>query len=172
MKPYLLFCCFLLSLKLQAQDKMRFRSLTSVGIQFGDKGRSADFHTINGVAYRDWFAGVGLGLDDYRVQSMPLYASFAREWKMVRNAFVLRADGGVNLSEMRPGFYTREAIGYRISMKKNKASVLLDFGHSFKQSREVADWQIPCNIEPCPEGTKLRQDYKFNRLSLRLGLQF
>ena len=50
-----------------------FSSTTQVGMLEGSSGTSFQFQTINGARYRNWFAGIGIGYDRYRLRSVPLF---------------------------------------------------------------------------------------------------
>lgn len=172
MKRIMLLLIMLSSLQLvHAQQKLKFRSLNTVGLLIGSSERAGELHTVNGITRNNWFAGIGLGWDNYRISSFPLYASFAREWRLVKNALFVGADGGANFSEYRPGWFARGGVGYKIGVGKTGSAVLFDIGHSFKQVIQPRKDVQPCVIGPCPENIDI-YNYKLSRISLRMGLQF
>lgn len=167
-----LFILFLLSSGLvHSQDRMRFRSSVAAGWLVGDKGNALELHSVNGVSNRDWFAGVGVGWDRYRMESVPVYLSVSRAFGLKRYAFFMSLDGGANFSKLSPGLYGRSGLGLKLNIPKLRSSVLMDLGFSYKQSRDKKWVQVPCLVPPCPEFQE-KYNYQFNRFSWRVGWQF
>ena len=58
---------------INAQQKPRFSTQNSVGLLFGGSDNAPKVQTVNGIACRNWFAGIGTGIDWYTQRSIPLF---------------------------------------------------------------------------------------------------
>src|SRR5579862_3368717 len=74
--------------------KWQFNSINSVGLLEGETGSAFQLQTINGAQYKSWFAGMGLGLDFYRIRSIPLFADIRKEFGKGNNKLLVYADIG------------------------------------------------------------------------------
>lgn len=54
-----------MAVEINAQQKPRFSTQNSVGLLFGGSDNAPQVQTVNGIAYRNWFAGIGTGIDWY-----------------------------------------------------------------------------------------------------------
>lgn len=154
-----------------SQQKAVFRSFNYAGIVAGESSPAFEFHTVNGIAFKQWTAGVGLGWDRYRIESFPLYLSLKREWGGRRHAFMAGIDGGGNFSEFRPGVYGRTGVGWKVKLQKLRSAFLMDVGYSYKQLIEKRWVTMPCLVPPCMEVGE-RYNYQFTSLSFRMGWMF
>ena len=72
-----LFICMAVSVKLQAQvadtKNPVFHSIVNIGLVSGSESGSLQLQTIAGVGYKNWFAGIGAGLDYYRYRTVPVF---------------------------------------------------------------------------------------------------
>jgi hypothetical protein len=55
------------------KKRLKFSSINQVGILKGSSDQTYQFQTINGVKYQTWFAGVGVGLEEYYLKTIPLF---------------------------------------------------------------------------------------------------
>src|SRR5438067_13301438 len=55
------------------ENVIRFRSSIVIGTLDGERGTSFQLQSINGIAYKTYSAGIGLGLDYYFMRSIPLF---------------------------------------------------------------------------------------------------
>jgi len=79
MKKILIFFLLMqLTAVLPAQQKPRFSTQNMVGLLVGGSDNAPQVQTINGLAYRNWFTGVGAGIDWYYQRSIPLFLSANR----------------------------------------------------------------------------------------------
>lgn len=153
------------------QSKGSFRSMNFAGVLAGQSSPAFEFHTINGLSLNNWFAGVGLGYDRYRIKSYPVYLALRREWGGPRHSFLLGVDGGRNLSEFEPGWYARPGIGWAVKIPALKSAFMMDLGYSYKQVVEKRFTVVPCLVPPCLEVPE-KYSYQLTRLSFRLGWWF
>ena len=169
-----------------AQCNCKFSSQQYAGLLEGEKGSAFQLQTVNGLKFKTWFTGVGVGLDYYTYRSVPLFLSINKEFLLGRNSIYALLDAGYNFpwykreegrgsnfisSDFSGGFYWSGGMGYKISVNKNRDAVLLNLGYSFKHMQESQEMPAFCVNPPCKSLVE-KYDYKFNRLSLKLGYQF
>jgi len=191
-----LFSCFVGD-KLNAQENktavmteknLQFHSINQAGLLEGESGSAFQLQTINGLAYRSWFVGIGLGLDYYRLRSIPLFFDLRKEFGRSAGRFFLYAEGGIDfawatdkqkndlseypypVNDFQNGPYAAAGIGYKIIFTRNLALVISP-GFSYKKtelksSNTICPFQGPCFVD------NNLYDYNFYRFSLNLGLVF
>jgi len=165
------------------KNKPAFHSVLQAGILEGKEGTSFQLQSINGIKYRNWSTGIGVGLDYYHTRSIPVFLDIR---KMIFNRSqspFIYASGGYNFPWLRTrdefmyndidskaGLYYDAGIGYQLSVLKNN-SLFFSAGYSFKRFSEKVSQYTYCLTGNCPE-YKQRFDYYLRRLSIRTGLQF
>lgn len=170
----------------QAQPKAEFHSQNYVGLLEGEAGPFMQLQSINGFQLRNWFAGVGTGLDYYMFRSVPLFLSFNKSLCSCERSLFFSFDGGYNFvwdsntgnfinsgreGTFRPAVYWAAGVGYRLMINKNRDAILMNLGYSAKHIREEVKGTMWCVQWPCPE-TAEQFRYRLNRISLRVGWQF
>lgn len=186
------------SCKAQAQKqpgKAVFRSIQQVSLINGNDAVSAGLQTVNGIAAKGWFAGVGVGLDFYRYRSVPLFIDLRKEIPIKKNKLFVYADGGYNLPWVKNqdvyrewtsnGFYKEEydykgreyidaGLGYAIDFKSGNA-FLLSAGYSYKafdaSKTTTSKWGIGTPQET-QQVDEQKFAYRFNRIMVKIGWQF
>ena len=126
----------------------RFQSMVNVGLLEGQTGSAFQLQTINGARYKSWFAGVGLGLDYYRIRTIPLFIDIRKEFGNSRDKIFIYADGGISFNwatdiqksglpneQFHNGFYSDMGLGYKTSVGKSSA-LLISLGYSYKKAGE------------------------------------
>lgn len=159
-----------------------FSSINQLGLLRGEPGSYFQFQTINGIRYKTWFAGVGAGLDLYPIDGIPVFMDVRKYiFDKVYTPFVY-ADAGIHFAdrnnessewqriEYSNGFYYDAGLGYKIGLNK-KSGILLSGGYSYKFVEKRVISTPDCRFYPCIEVLN-RFNYRFNRLSLKLGWQF
>ena len=156
MKPVLfLIAALCLSGTVSAQQKTvsgnwQFHSINNVGLLEGQTGSAFQLQSINGMQYKSWYGGIGLGLDFYRYRTIPLFIDFRKEFGNSVNKFFAYADGGVNFcwltdneknmylmdDHFDTGFYTDLGMGYKMGIGKTN-HLLLSIGYSLKKLKET-----------------------------------
>lgn len=176
----------LTSIHAGAQTKPKFVSQQLVGLLEGESGSAFQIQTINGFQVKKWFMGVGAGIDWYGYRSVPLFLSMNYDLKLSNRTFFFSFDGGVNLpwtgtknpgftgpvdADFRTGLFTNSGIGYKLRLKNSKDGFIINLGFSTKRMFEE---QRISNF--CPGGncqiTVEKYDYRFRRLSIRVGWLF
>jgi len=160
-----------------------FQSLLPGGLLEGASGPSWNLQTINGIYYKTWFAGIGIGLDYYTMRTIPLFLDVRKELFRKNRTPFLYADGGIHFdwlktrekpgwgsSEYNRGFYYDLGFGYKLGFA-NKDAIFVSAGYTMKSLREERMLAVQCIQFPCSP-TKEYYSYKFSRLSLKVGWQF
>jgi len=160
-----------------------FQSLFQGGLLEGAAGPSWNIQTINGLHYKSWFAGIGIGLDYYNMRTIPLFLDVRKEIFRKNRTPYLYADDGIHinwlkskekprwgLSNYNRGFYYDVGAGYKLGFGKRDA-LLVGAGFTMKTLREERI-VIPQCIQPPCDPTKDYYNYTFSRLSLKVGWQF
>lgn len=186
---------FVLCLHLYAQQQKpscpAFHSVEQVALVNGNHAVSGVLQTVNGIAYNNWFAGIGAGIDFYRYRSVPLFIDLRRSLDMKRgNKLFVYADGGYNLPwvkkdepvfsiwgwpthtdyKYRGGLYLDAGLGYALQVKGGNA-FLLSTGYSHKYFSEK---RITTSItgENTETADIQKFTYSMHRLMIKLGWQF
>lgn len=164
----------------------RFHSINNMGLLEGAAGSAFQLQTINGVQYKTWFAGGGLGLDYYRFRGVPVFLDIRKMFPLSTNTFFIYGDIGIHaawltenqknsnsyvavLSDFNNGLYTDAGAGYQICLG-NKGALLISAGYSFKSLRGTQADYSPMVFDGPPAISRLR--YDLNRVSVKMGLKF
>ena len=161
-------------------SKLKFTSLTSVGLMMGQSNPQLSVQTVNGVQLEQWFLGAGVGLDYYFNRTVPLFLEL-RKTILPKKHLYLYADGGINLpyikenkdemwfkSDKKHGLYYDAGAGYLFTMQKTTG--FFSIGYSTKTYREVIEHSYIWG----PPGMPVQKDryrYQFNRISLKAGIR-
>jgi len=160
-----------------AQGKVVFSSQNYAGLLIGETETSYQVQTINGIKYKTWFGGIGLGIDGYYDRSVPLFASVSKDIFKKKSGVYLSADCGINFgwatadqkrtteSNFDPGLYWAGGLGYKIAIGKTNG-LLFYTGYSSKHLIE--------NVTTYPADAPQvdRYDYHLRRISLKIGWSF
>lgn len=168
----------------------QYHSINNVGLLEGETGSAFQLQTINGVNYKSWFAGVGVGLDFYRLRTIPLFADFRKEFGKSNNKVFVYSDIGINFSwvtdqqktnyvqndKFHNGFYGDWGLGYKV-MVNRKNNLLLSLGYSYKRTVETYDqfyYNPGINIIQGSQSDDQSQkiNYSLNRLTIKIGWEF
>jgi hypothetical protein len=184
----------LTSIAVSAQSKISFSSQNYAGLLEGEYGSKFQLQTINGFTYKNWFAGLGTGIDWYYRRSIPAFVSVSKSFlKKESRSFFITAGGGVNfpwkdekdfnawgysIEKMRPGVYYEAGFGYKIGIGKKNDAAMIQLGYSYKHVGEKAKNRIvyyySYSILPGPQPSEYTNefDYYLRRVSLKLGWSF
>src|SRR5579875_1172016 len=77
-----LFALFLMNVALivRAQSKLRYTASIEAGIAKGSSDKDFLYFFSNGVSYRNIAAGIGVGIDEYAIRSVPLFFDAKKEF--------------------------------------------------------------------------------------------
>jgi len=131
-KVCLLWAGLIISATVTGQQKKKFYNIDEGGIQFSDS-KGAVVHIIGGYNVTDQLqAGVGVGLDDYKIRSLPVFGDVRYNFTKKKNTFFAYSGAGVAFpwpthsqypypfSDKAPdkntgGLYAHAGIGYKIN---------------------------------------------------------
>ena len=161
----------------------QFHSINNIGLLEGQTGSAFQIQSINGMQYKSWYGGIGLGLDFYRYRTIPLFIDIRKEFGSSVNKFFAYADGGVNFcwltdnekntylmdDHFDTGFYTDLGLGYKIGIGKSN-HLLLGIGYSLKKLKET--YNTYYYFPPYNKTDKEEINYSLNRLTIKIGWEF
>lgn len=160
-----------------------FYNISEAGIQFsGDKGLL--LRTIVGYRFAWlWQAGAGIGLDDYTMRSVPVFADFRYDFSRKDLTPFVYAGAGISIpwpsaeqlpgshraEKKIPGLYVHAGLGYKIRLPGSHA-IHFAVGYSLanmKTRDPIRDWRTG---EPL--GTYTTNNYSYNRVTISAGFAF
>jgi hypothetical protein len=163
-----------------------FSSIIQIGALSGVKGTEALVQTVNGIRYKTWFAGAGIGLDNYSVRGYPLFVDVRKYLNDKLSTAYAYIDAGIHMPAKRVvmensfyqsvysnGFYGDAGLGYKIAMGK-AGQMLIASGYSYKRvDREYKymPWPGGCDFAPCNLNHYNYIAY-LHRFSVKVGWQF
>lgn len=180
-----MFCCLVIlsiSFAASSQQKIKFSSFNTAGVSVGKSGSFGVVQTVNGVKYKEWFAGIGLGIDYYKNRTIPLFIDVRRDL-LKENVFAF-ADLGYNFPQhnnpgkeisyystydFSGGFYSEVGIGYKMRLM-GKRSLLVTSGYSYKTLSNKVGTVNPCLIGPCPVSYNTYW-YSYGTILFKAGFQ-
>jgi|GEM_PF-148267 len=170
---------------------IQFQSINQIGLLEGTDGGAFQIQTINGIEFRSWFLGIGVGIDNYRLRSVPLFVDLRKEFKVGTNYFFIYGGIGRNfmwptnkqkqdyhvnaygVSDFKDGLYYDFGIGYKVPLN-NRIAVFISpgFSHKSTETTTASNQPVICPFAgPCypnPDTYK----YALNRLSINVGVVF
>ena len=167
------------------RDKPTFTTILKMGLLNGEADKAGvSLAFTNGLRYRNWFGGIGAGLDYYGLKSIPLYVEAARDFSKQTPSPFLNAAVGYNFPlrdknykswtqyKSQGGLYYALGGGYKFSLGQELA-LTLSAAYSFKGQKEELfnDYGRWLFEEPLPPRTDT-YTYKFRRLSVNIGFVF
>lgn len=175
--------CFLFSVMAQEVNP-RFSSINSVGFAAGQSMPDLVLQTVNGIRFSNWYTGIGIGVDNYRYKTLPLFIDGRRSLGKENEGF-LYADLGYNFPykdkpgkeisyydnyHFTGGIYTDIGIGCQVKLNKI-ASFLFSLGYSSKELQTKTGVNICPFIGPCYVDYS-KYDLNYGRIILKAGLVF
>ncbi len=172
---WVVFCAFAAVCMQQAnaQNKPVFHSIVQGALLVNSDFTSAAVQSVNGVAYKQWFAAAGAGVDLYRYISVPVFLDVRREIGNKNERPFIYVDGGINFYNdskeenysYKSGAYFDAGVGYLWQFKKRN-TLLLSIGYCYKSFEKRFTYSSGGNED--------KDDYKygFNRLSIKAGWRF
>jgi hypothetical protein len=164
----------------------QFQSINQAGLLQGQYEAAGLLQTINGFRFKQWFAGIGVGIDYYRFRTIPVFADIRRNlFNKKSSPFVYtnlgmhfswvdesrkNPDGWGAASTFGNGIYTDAGLGYSFGFK-NKMAFLLSAGYSYRNITEKRTINVWCINPPCIGNTETIK-YGLNRLTFKMGFQF
>lgn len=162
-----------------------FSSINQTGLLFGTNGTYYLLQTINGISYKTWFAGIGVGVDPYFRTSYPLFVDLRKNFLDKKNTPFVYGDVGAHIIKDKHdqqnfwyenvyrggGAYTDAGIGYRFSILSFFQGVI-SAGYSFKfVERKNRPIDVYCPSGRCYDNYTTYKDY-LHRGTVKIGFQF
>lgn len=168
-----------------AQDiKPRFSSINSIGFAAGESSPGLVLETVNGIKFHNFFAGIGIGKDDYRYKSIPLFLEGKWFFGDDKKGFIY-GDLGYNFpGKNKPGneifnydsyhfsggSYSAIGVGFNLPLYK-KSALQFSLGYSYKKLSDRVGVIICPFVGPCYTDYS-RYEFGFGRLILKAGVAF
>jgi hypothetical protein len=184
---FILACC--IASAQQAEKKKKsgcgcsFNSILQVGMLEGSAGSSFQVQSINGFRFGRVSTGIGIGLDKYRLRSLPVFFDLRTDLSKKPNTAFVFGDIGINYPwvvkgnngfwgtrKYDRGIYYDAGAGYKFNVGKSR-SLIFSAGYSMKKMRETQYMPAICDFGPCPALEGERFDFTLKRFSLKAGLQ-
>ncbi len=162
----------------QTNKDAGFESYNAVGLLAGKSPVAFSAQTVNGLRYRGWFVGAGFGIDEYVISSLPLFLDVKKEFSLKNVTLFLYGDAGTHFitknkttiltftkEQTEAKLYLDAGLGVKLKTGK-KNNVFFSIGNSMKTMEETEsslDTGFPYSN---------KTNYKFSRISFRLGYQF
>jgi len=164
--------------------KIQFQSINNIGTVFGQSQPHWTFQTINGIKSGNWFAGAGIGVDDYIYQTLPLFFDGRRYFGKGKIVFLYANVGYDFPMKNKPGkeiyyyssyhftggIYTDFGVGVESRLRK-KTSLVFSIGHSYKELENKIGANRCGIAAPCWVDYSLYK-YHFGRIALKAGVIF
>ena len=167
--------------------KVSWRSYAAGGIAIGDGNDASVFQLGTGIRYKWLYAGLGVGYDNYRYSSVPVYAEFRADDPESKRLFGYGQIGySIDCTDGEWSFWSNEkaktigglyldlGIGYRVLILKQQA-VSISLGYGLKKMKITGDAYYPC-AGPGPGGCATSDGsatnyYKFGRLIAKVAFE-
>jgi hypothetical protein len=162
----------------------KMHTIVSVGVAAGESTAKPLGQVSAGYTYNRFFTGLGLGVDQYRFKSIPLFADWRMNIGKSRSVFVF-ANGGYNFSYGKEpgdlnsfktsdrysgGVYFDAGMGYRLRLSAAHR-LSLSAGYSQKNIVNEVGYPYPCFNPPCSEEV-YRYHYNLGRVTGKLSWEF
>lgn len=166
----------------KVKGKAGFHSIIGGGAMIGETKTKAFFQYSGGLQHKQYFTGIGVGYDAYRLNTIPVFA----DWRMnfgQRRVLFIYANVGVNFaaniqkeektdyskSFSRPGLYTDGGFGFHVPLGHSQ-KLSFSIGHSFKQITDVHEFYYGISARQTVTTNAFR--YKYSRIAIKTGWEF
>ena len=182
LKIFFLITAISLQLAAGAQSKFRFGNSTQIGLLSGSFKVADQLQTINGISYKTFFVGAGVGIDNYYFKTIPLFADVRKNIFEKKQTPFVYVDAGTNFpwkkgeattwqnTTYRAGLYYDFGIGYKWTIVK-QICINASFGFSEKRYTSREEYHYYPSADPVRPPTD-RYNYTLQRFSMKLGLSF
>jgi hypothetical protein len=177
-----LFLFFLVAAGIAQKPSVKYDASFSAGLLIGDKDNSFQLQAVNGMRYKTWAVGLGIGLDDYGTRSVPLFLQVKKAVQTKPEALFVYADAGYNMPYLKEadktftekakgGFYGEGGIGYELPVLK-KQGVFFGLGWRVKTFTLKVNTMPFLSVWPTPEIAFRNYDYTLSSLVFKTGFRF
>ena len=179
-------CCLLVCGQQKQKAKTSlfpFSSVNQAGLILGNEEYELLLQCINGVRYKSWFGGIGVGLDYYYSRSVPVFVELRKMALPHKWPLFVYGDVGVNVPWLKDS--DKEELWYKVKVNKGlyydvgagfdfplkKGSLVISGGYSTKEQHEVRTYAYIWGPPGMPEKRDFI-DYKFSRIVVKAGFRF
>jgi hypothetical protein len=191
LKLFLIALLFLLvALASRAQSPaVVYRGFGLGGAMHGGSDSEWQLQIIQGISYKTFFAGAGIGIDPYYQRSIPVFLDLRKNILQKKQTPFLYLDLGASLpadrntgetiwlgsvtSKYRSGYYYDLGAGYSIPVK-GRFSFVMSLGYSQKSMKVDKTYTYDSDFIG-PFGSEVyyeNYNYTFRRLSFKIGVGF
>jgi hypothetical protein len=178
----ILFSCFAAYSQKSNTNKISFGSVNQVGVVTGVDRDALIVQTINGISYKSWSAGVGIGIDGYSERTVPLFVDVRKSIGSGYSKPFFYVDGGVNFGWLnfiqrenhsfpqyqQPSMYYDAGMGWNIPIG-DKTGFIVSAGYTIKQLKGERN-----NFGPMIGGQlheyKEKFENTYRRIIIKLGV--
>ena len=169
-----------------AREKVKFRSTNLFGVATGQKGASFQMQSINGISWKTFSIGVGVALDEYGWQSLPLFLDVRKDLFNRPSTPFIYLDGGRNFPQgsrnfrdwgndrgtytLHSGLYYDLGIGLRLPLERN--AVVFSAGYSHKAYSEDVSIPVFCTGPGICNPQTATYTYTLRRITIKAGFRF
>jgi hypothetical protein len=165
----------------ERKEHLSFYSVFQEGIVTGESGTVLQLQLINGVKYKTFFAGAGIGLDYYYERSIPVFLDLRKKIFNNPAAPFLYADGGyaflwqkekdIYQTDRSGGLFYELGAGYEIQVYK-KLKLFLCAGYSYKSLSKTINKMPWLSVWPPLPNALDKYNYSLRRISFKAGFRF
>ena len=164
----------------KVKEPIHFQSILQTGLLLGESETAFEMQSINGIKWKTFSGGIGVGIDNYVFRTIPVFLDLRAAILKKQNTPFVFADAGAQFPwvqgteklnpylnpDYKSGFYFNAGAGYIINMFKRNA-LILSAAFSLKKVDEIDNGY--CDFAPCPETNYSTYKYTFRRFSLKAG---
>ena len=174
----------------QQNEKPRFNTIFNAGLVVGKSDNNLQLQSINGIKYKTYSAGIGVGVDNYYFKTIPLFIDLRKNIFEEKFTPFVYADFGTSIpwdrAKVEPwttsyyssGFFYDMGVGYSIPIK-GRLALNISAGYSEKklnESHETSYWIWrdfpPYDIPSTTNKDTTYYKYTLRRFSFKIGLSF
>lgn len=180
------FALFLISAAIivQAQPKPQYTASVEAGLARGSSDKSSVYFFSNGISYKQFYTGIGAGIDKYALHSIPLFFDAKKEFGKHKVKPFVDASAGINLphltteqrnsyggwnqnSAFKNGFFTKTSVGISMPVLHN-LRLFMNAGYSYK----TTSIKVVNDYRPFDGDLTTTTDiYRYNRWFAAIGFQ-
>jgi len=175
-------CCS--SIAFAQKTKPTFHSFNSLQWTTGSSTQAFVGHSVNGLQWKRWFAGLGAGYDGYYHSTIPFFVEGRYSRSLTGNGLEAFVQTGVHIPLSNPNLEFENANGnsyqvgwllgagldYRFRLFHQR--FWIGSGYAFKQYRKDVENNVWNPVTQRIENIPIRNTFDLNRWVFRLGVIF
>lgn len=173
-------------LVLAQRAKPQYTAHISSGLVGGEAGPALQLQAVNGIKYKTWAAGIGVGIDYYHTRTVPLFLDLRKAFSEKSKAGFVYASGGYNVPwaskanqesaayafvmDAKRGAYAEGGIGFSVPAFK-KHQWFVSAGWQVKTFTNTVNTMPWSSMWPPPKEAYRDYDYMLTCFTFKMGLQ-